>query len=513
MKKFTGLVVILAALVLGSYYGMGYLTEKKVRETLDVINQTNGLNVQVAEYNRGWFSSSAVFDWHLQIPEHVMTTANGQSETVPAEEHQLTMPVKVYHGPVIFANHAVKFGFGYAHSVLALPEKVVDRFKSVFTSESIQPKLDLNLFVNFLDKTSIELSVPAFKLIAKEGNGQFEWKGLSSDTSVSSDMNKIAGSLNVEGFTITKNQLKTVMSSIHSEYNLHRNDAGLYLGDANVSFPSLIVTNNGQEIFELSQFEVQSDTNIENGLFNSHFKTSINKVVANSKTYGPGSLEVAIRNLDADVLAQINQQVNQIQQGNDPQRQQAMLAILPELPRLFSKGAEFEISEMNFTMPQGKIEGKMLLSLPKENIVNPFELVQKIQGNGKLAVPAVVLKDLLTESFRQKLMAPPSPQTIEQGIVQQMQKQTGQGPNPPAAGANNPQNNQPGSTSTPAPAPNPAQVEQQSAVLADKQLASMVQSGIIMQKDNDYVIELKLSQGQLTVNGKPFSSEMLKFQQ
>ena len=504
MKKFTGLVVILAALVLGSYYGMGYLTEKKVKESLEVINQSNGLNVQVKEYHRGWFTSMAVLDWHLQIPEHAITSANGQPETVPAEEYQLSMPVKVHHGPIIFAHRKVKFGFGYAHSELALPEKVINQFKNTFKAESIQPKLDLSLFVNYLNNTSLELAIPAFNLLAKEGNGQFSWSGLTSDTNVSSNLDKIEGNLSVDGFSLAKDQVKTVMSSIHSEYNLRKNEMGLYLGDANLSFPSLIITNNEQPIFELNKFHVYSDTNIENGLFSSHFKTSIDKVIANSKIYGPGNLEVEIRNLDATVLAQINQQVNQIQQANETQKQQALLALLPELPKLLSKGAEFEIKEMNFVMPQGKVEGNMLISLPKIESNNPFELIQKIQGNGKFAIPAVVLKEVLVESFRQKLItaSQSQPQTLEQGIMQQMQKQTGQ--------ANQPVANQP--VSTTAAAPNPIQVDQQAQVLADKQIASMLQSGIIIQNENDYILEMKFSQGQLMINNKPFNSEMLKFQ-
>ena len=47
MKKFTGLVVILIILVLGSQYGMGYLTEKKVKEdTVQTKNINHTITVQ-----------------------------------------------------------------------------------------------------------------------------------------------------------------------------------------------------------------------------------------------------------------------------------------------------------------------------------------------------------------------------------------------------------------------------------------------------------------------------------
>jgi uncharacterized protein YdgA (DUF945 family) len=63
-----------------------------------------------------------------------------------------------------------------------------------------------------------------------------------------------------------------------------------------------------------------------------------------------------------------------------------------------------------------------------------------------------------------------------------------------------------------APAVNPADAAQQATVLADKQLASMVQSGILSVQGNDYVVEMSFTQGQLTINGKLFNPAMLKFQ-
>ena len=514
MKKLTGLVVILAALVLGSFYGMGYLTERKVKEDLNIVNQTNGLSAEIEKYKRGWFTSDATIKWKLHVPEHAVTSADGQSKTVSSEDYQMEMPLTIHHGPIILADKGVKLGLGYAHTDIALPPKFVEQFNDTFSNESTQPKLGLSLFVGYLNNSTIDVSVPAFKLIARQGNGQLDWLGMTSATNVSSHMDKVDGNITIDGLRIAKDQIKTVMSAVTSEYNLRKSDSGLYIGDASLSFPSLIVTNNDKKIFELRQADLHSDTNIEDGLFGSHFKSSVEKVFINDKTYGPGSFEMALRNLDADVLARINEQMNQAQQGSDVERQKVLLAVLPELPKLFSKGPEFEITEMNFVMPEGTVEGNLLISLPKTDAGNPFELIQKIQGKGKLKVPAVVLKNIVRESIKQKLMAPQAtPQSIQQGIVQQMQQQAGQAANPSANNTNG--SNQPATPAAampPAPAPNPAEIAQQAEGLADKQLASMVQSGILAMQGNEYVVEVNLNQGQLTVNGKPFSPAMLKFQ-
>lgn len=159
------------------------------------------------------------------------------------------------------------------------------------------------------------MSVPAFKLFAKEGNSIFEWRGLSTTTNLSPHMDKVGGNITLEGLTFKKDQINSKVSTVTSEYNLHRTDKGLFLGDASLSFPSFVVMDGDQKLFELGQFDIHSDSDIDNNLFNSHFKASVDKIIANNKTYGPGNLELSIRNLDADALARLNEEATKNSAG------------------------------------------------------------------------------------------------------------------------------------------------------------------------------------------------------
>lgn len=487
MKKFTGLGVIFLALVLGLYYAMGYFTENKVRESLNIINQTNGLTANLSQYKRGWFSSEALIDWQLRVPERVMQASGNQLQTIAAKNYQLQIPFTIYHGPVIFSDRGIKFGFGYAHTSLPLPDEYRQRFNDLFAPSSSEPKLEMSFFVNYLNRSKLHVAVPAFKLIAKQGSAQFEWLGMKTTTHISSSRDQVSGNIFLEGFRLSRENLITAMSNVTSHYKLYKTTAGLYTGKASLSFPAFSVTHKGEKLLELDEFAVQSDTDIDAGLFSSSFQSSIDKIIFNNQTYGPGNLQAAVRNLDANALERINVQANQIQHGPGLESQKAMLAIIPELPKLFSKGAEFEVSKMTFVMPQGEIAGNMLISLPKEEVVNPFQLVQKIQGTGKLKVPVQVFHELLSESIKHKLVLQHKPQPLPSPTSPQ--------PATPAA-----QNL--GSTTD---------ISQQAISIADKQLTGMVNSGLLIQQGSDYLIEVKLSQGQLLVNDKPFNSAMMAF--
>lgn len=486
MKKFTGLVIILAVLILGGYYGMGVLTERTIRKNIEVIDQSNGLYAEIEQYHKGLFSSDAQIKWRLHIPERVVKDANGQPQTLPAQDFNMEMPLTVHHGPVIFANNRLRFGLGYAESVFPFPEQYNEQFDAQFTKESVKPQLDLSIFVNYLNESTVDFKVPNFKLIAKDDSGSFEWLGMDSSTTMSSGMGKVEGKIKLDGLNATKDDTKITLSKVSSDYDLHETPAGLYLGDANFTLPSFYVLVKDQKLFEINDLVIKSDSDIEQHLFNTHFNVALKSMLANGQNYGPGELEVALRNLDADVLAKINQQTTAMQNGNDMQRQQAMLALLPELPKLFNKGAEFEISKLSFKIPQGQIEGNLFVTLPKGENANPFEMMQKIQGKAKLQVPAEAVKEIMKQSVIQQIAKKPE---LQQTLTQQLQA------NQTAA-----------QTTQPAPT-----VEQLAEMQTNKQINALQQSGLITVQGTDFVIEASLDQGKFTINGKPYDPSMMKF--
>ncbi|CAM2817319.1 putative membrane protein YdgA-like protein [Legionella steigerwaltii] len=486
MKKFTGLVIILAVLILGGYYGMGVLTERTIRKNIEVIDQSNGLYAEIEQYNKGLFSSDAKIKWRLHIPERVVKDANGQPQTLPAQDFNMETPLTIHHGPVIFANNRLRFGFGYAESVFPFPSQYNEQFDAQFTKDSVKPQLDLSIFVNYLNESTVDFKIPNFKLIAKDGSGNFAWLGMDSRTTMSSGMKKVEGKIKLDGIDAIKDDTKFTLSKVSSDYDLHETPAGLYLGDANFILPAFAVFVKDQKMFEIIELAIKTDSDIEQHLFNTHFNVTLKSILANGQNYGPGELEVALRNLDADVLAKINQQTTAMQNGNDMQRQQAMLALLPELPKLFNKGAEFEISKLSLKIPQGQIEGNLFVTLPKGENANPFEMMQKIQGKAKLQVPAEAVKEVMKQSVIQQIAKKPE---LQQTLTQQLQA------NQTAA-----QTNQPAPT-----------VEQLAEMQTNKQINALQQSGLITVQGTDFVIEASLDQGKFTINGKPYDPSMMKF--
>lgn len=85
MKKLLGVVVILAALILGGYYGMGVMTERTIKKDAAIVNKSANVFIDIPEYHRGLFKSDAKLNWKFHAPERVETGDDGQTVTIPAQ--------------------------------------------------------------------------------------------------------------------------------------------------------------------------------------------------------------------------------------------------------------------------------------------------------------------------------------------------------------------------------------------------------------------------------------------
>ncbi len=519
MKKIIGLVVVLAVLVFGGYYGTGLVTETTIEKNIENINQSNGLLVELTQYHRGWYTSTAVLNFRIHIPERLSKNQNGPSTMVPAQDHAFQMPLTIYHGPIIFSDSGIKFGLGYARSDIEIPEMYTQKFDALFTSESTKPKLRLSFFVNYLNNSQINLVSPSFKLILKQGGEQFEWVGMNSHVNVSSNLRHIDGNVVVDGARFIKDKADATLGKVQTHYDLHQTPEGLYLGEATLSVPSFVIAENKKKILDLVQFDIRSSSDIDAGLFSTDFKTSLSHLTVHDRVYGPAVLKMSLKNLDAQVLAELNERINKMQQGTDIERQQAMLSLIPVLPKLFGQGVRFEISEFSFAVPEGGISGDLTIALPKGETGNPFQLIQKIQGHGRFKVPAAILKEIMTVSLQQKLL---SQSLLQQEIAAQtkqndpaqadLQAQVDQAKaEAPASVHADGTNNNLSLNQEKNPPMTAADISQKARLQADQKLSEMVQNGLLSLQGSEYVMEASLQQGQLTINDRPFKAAMLPF--
>jgi len=479
MKKLIGLVVIVAVLVLGSYFGFGMVTEYKIRDSVKVLNAVDNMYAEVKDYNRGLFHATAEVEWNVNVPERVVKSATGGTSMVPAKEYKFTMPLKVSHGPVIFSDAGIKFGLGYGRTDIDLPSKFQEQFDALFTKDSSKPQLDLSVFVNYLAKTRFKAEVPAFQLVGKQGNGKLDWKGMDSSVRMNSDLSSVDGSINLNGMEFSRDTTTVTMEAVTTTYELAKSAYGLFTGTAEVNFPSLMVMDKDKKLFALESLAVDSSSDVSGDVLNSHVNLSLNALFVNNETFGPANIEMAVRNLDAEAMGKINALSQDIQSDDKAKKQRAMMSMMAEVPNLLSKGPQLEISQLEVRLPQGQVSGNLYVSVPQSEKPNIMTLMQGISGKAHLEVPKAVAQWLIADSMKEAMMK----NQLQQMMAQQQNDGTLQ----------------------------MSEVMQQAKDLADKRISAMVSSGMVSEKGDMLVVDVIYEQSKLTVNGKPFNPAMMKF--
>lgn len=477
MKKIIGISILLVGLILGGYFSTGLITERTLKQNLKALNQANGLAVDLVDYHRGLFRSTAHLTWQLQKPEKIVKQPDGHSLVIPPKAYVFDMPITIYHGPVMLGHSQVRFGLGAARGELVLPEAYLADFSDIFSNQSTKPTLSINLFVTYLNKTHIEIGLPAFELITKNNQNRFQWLGMETDLRFSPESTHVQGHFTLNGLRLVGNKYQVILKKVNSVYDVHKATNGLFLGKASLDLPELQVRLHQQPEFGLKKLSVHSLSEMHENLFDSSFSLGFDALSSREENYGPGKLDVAIKRLDANVLATVNQHISQLQQTDSigGQAQQILLSLLPDLPKLLSKGAIFEISTLHVGLPHGNLHGAMRIAFPQLDTDAPMQMLSKIEGDAKLKLPMDFLKTLMVHSLRQQLM------------------------------------NAHYKTSAAVETVTLADLDQQAVQQTDQRLKHLIELGILQTKEADYAIELKLAAGRLLVNGRPFHSGMLSF--
>lgn len=495
MKKGLVGIVTLLVLVLASYFGTGMLIERHIREDLKLLNQTSSVQVDLDDYKRGLLTSTGNLTVNIHVPERESTSGGVK----PPQDFSHSTPLVIHHGPFIFAKDSPIFGLGYAKAKVELPKELVDKMKESIDVAESMPVMDVTFFLSYLTNSELKVSVPPFKMQGKgKQEGKFSWLGLNSQFNVTAKGKSVIGDTTIDGLTFSSPMISGSIGKLVTNYHVTLSDSGLWLGKGDFSFPSMEVTQNGKKKIELVDLKGDSKASVADGLFKQVTQISMNKLSIDNQNYGPANLNISIRKLDANVLAEINKEVSKINDADDKERQRMMFSLLPKLMALVAKGAELEISDVYFVMPQGKVEANAKVSMPEGQVQNPMMLMQKITANALVKVPKALVKDALSTVLSKKMQ---SKKMMQQVLAEQMQHQNQSSPSD--ATTTTP------STTTPVQL-TPEQMQTQVTTKVDQQLASLVQAGVLVEEGDYYRVKFDFNNAQLTVNGKPFNPAMLR---
>ncbi|KTC91763.1 YdgA family protein [Legionella cincinnatiensis] len=467
MKKWLGFLVSLVVLILITYDLMGLMVKNTLSNIINIMPQNSIMSVQIDKFQHGWFSSKALWVFKMHIPAQTITDKKGISQTEPPLDLEMTLPITIKHGPVFFTNDGIYFGMG---------------------AITTQPETHYRAFINYLNQIIIKYNLPSFgmhtKTVPNNDELQFNWMGLSALLRLSSNIDNLDSSLKFYGIDGSTNNTVFKIGLITHTFNSKRIQEWLWVGQSHFNISSISVTSNSQNILDLKEFDFILSSDITNETLDFDYKLSLQKLLANNQNYSPAIVKLSLKNLDPEVMAKLNKQIFNMTQNSDPHLVASSIAT--ELPKLLSKGPVLELSEMTINLPEGKIVGHFKISLPQTEEINDLsKAMQQVQGQGYFKAPITIVKELITSSIKSKLKG------------NQQTEQTSQNP-----------------TTLPQSSTNPTSIatdlDEEAKNQANQILQNLVEKGFLKIKDKEYILQFKLENQKIIVNGKLFTPDMLR---
>ena len=466
MKKLIGILAIITASILISFCLVGIATEKVLKANLALFNQNNLNHLELMAYHRGWFESDARLKWIVKASDFANLSPSHAS--LLADNLKVAeIPIVIHHGPIIWFRHEFKFGLGLSSAALDIP--------SLFAQEGIdlpqgmgkEALIHLDIFVNYLANSLVDLEVPRFSYHNATTQQEFRCLGIQAHSLLAGNDAALKGTLNIKGLSWRKGPFKAGITALSSEYNLHKNSANLYWGQALLKLNSALVMQGGQTIFRIHGAEFKSDSLYDNQGFNSMLSGRFAQSSYHQMILGPSHGQLRFEHLDKNTLEEMNQKLRAYQSTGDESKGGTLLIISSGLPNLLSKGAQIQLNQVDLAFPEGLLQLNLNVNFPNQLIYNPLEMLKMLQADASLRLPEALFKKTLLAMIHRH-------QDLRQNRALQ------------------PLNN-----------------EAIHGVQIDEKIKHWVDSGLMVKTGDKLDINLKLNQGKLLINQHPLTTALL----
>ena len=396
MKKFTlvlgfTLIALVALAAAGLPYWFGIEAEKTYGAVLEQLSSSSGLQFTGKNYQRGWLSSTAeTVIHHPQLPI------------------ELTAQHHISHGPLPL-DRLLHGDWNLTPVQARIVSRISLNAAGMQNAPSLPP-LSAETTFRLNGDGEMHAEMPPLKTGGAKG-GTIDWRGMSADMSFDRAWRKIRLDALMPLLTVTapdQGEMSLSKLSLHSD--TQEGIAGYSFGDASLNIGQLEFGNAAGRV-GLRGFALSSTARPTGDNVSLIIRYTLDEVQVAEERLGPGQLVIEARNLDAAALVKFKNEIDALTRGNLPPAQAGMIvagkamALIAELSK---KAPEVEITRLSFKTREGEIsgKGKFVLDGRKRDIAqNPMQMLTAFAGDFELAIPAAVLKRLLTPQIRQDIAA------------------------------------------------------------------------------------------------------------
>jgi hypothetical protein len=430
-------IILLLAGVLAflPFYG-GYEAQRAYVDLVDGMRlASRGQIGIVSEFHRGWLRSTAV------------TRLAGTS---PDEAPDFALHHTFIHGPIPFGE--------------LLRGRLPTSFALAIVETDYRP--------DFADQPPWKQGLDGRPLV-ETADGKLDWEGIHGKVIVTRDFETSFGLIEVPSLEARSGGEVLRLKDAFVEFDNATTSNGLLEGSFTLSLAELSVesADGPGGAFFLRNWSLH-ETNDEDLAFDTYevrLGTDFEEALIDGDRFGPGAIEVALRNLQASALRELGEQLEALaerRQGHQEAEFSPLNGRLDVLPKLVALSPEIVLTRFELASEGGDLAGTARIGIDGEKAQGmpmPLFLPLAVEANASIFVPAAMFHRL-AEAYLRSVSG-------------------NRGPIPPNQTRQD--------------------LKAQAALSRSQLVESLVDSGYVVREGGGYRIRLRLREGQLWLNGRP----------
>lgn len=458
MRKWIGLILTVLLIIVFLPAGFGLLAKKSLDRLVTDLPMPDGVTLTVQDYTFGWLSS------YVALKVHVLKNEK-RARYITDDAVDIIVHGHVAHGPFVMTQRGLRTGIARVdtHATLkdfhGLSEQTQKELALLFKDNELLHASSVFQFIQ-----GIHIDLKSSPIQAQVAGDSVQWNGFDAQIQVNHSFDSVHTHAIFSPILFTTQQ-GAILDAAQSEFvaELHRENASLWTGEQTFSLPTFYLKDEAGAVLRFDHLRLTSVSNILDHLLQASLMIEADNIELNNQIVEQLRFDMELANIASDPLLALSQLMKKPQPWLSADKREGFKLIMQAL----SPGADLEIN-YTLNMKNDRIVLQGMLDFPnisdkvdQNAAVTAQQLLQGLNAQLEFMAPQSVVNELLFDMTWASLTR----QMGAQGVDEEMR------------------------------------IKQ----MIDKQVQTLVQNGVLVAKDNSYLLNFDYQQGNMVLNTRAIS--------
>jgi uncharacterized protein YdgA (DUF945 family) len=398
------LVPILAAVLLAAVgFRLGTLAEKHYFAFLKRTSESPYLKCTGQKYDRGIFTSHARTEIEI-VPREAFSG-------IIEEPLRFTLLHEIHHGPFPFGA-IIENGMSWKPvmgTVKTVLQRTADSHGGIDPIEVMQNHTVLHLTGDGVSR----FSVAPYRYVATSENREIRLTGMDARLDFAPDFKTVSGTVNVPEAQTMGSDGTFAMKGFRASFEFHEGTTGLPIGRISMTIDAIDLdgpVNSADRRLQVKVVGIAGAAGESGAVLQSSLTMHVDRMSLGKDPCGPGSLQVELRNLDAESLAAFYRSLKEagsqiLAQPPEKALQKVVPLGIQSLSALIGKSPEIELTRISLTTEKGDFVGKAKIVFDgskSPSLENPFSLLTAFMAEAEFNVSERLAHEAVGAIYREE---------------------------------------------------------------------------------------------------------------